>query len=196
MDNILQLPTNIVLASASPRRQQLLKEAGFHFDVILKEVDETFPTHLKKEQVALFLASKKAAAYDEEVTNGKIIITADTIVCSGDLILGKPANFEEAKSMLETLSGLTHEVITAVCIRNKSKTLCFHATTAVTFRQLSDDEIIYYITNYKPYDKAGAYGIQEWLGLVAISKIYGSYHNVVGLPVNEVYEKLMGIQND
>jgi septum formation protein len=189
----MNFPINLVLASASPRRQQLLNDAGFQFEIVLKEVDESYPPHLTGAQVALYLASKKASAYDTEVAGGKTIITADTIVCIGDSILGKPANANEAESMLVTLSGKTHKVITAVCIRNQKNTDCFHVSTAVTFKELTEKEISWYINHFKPYDKAGAYGIQEWIGLIAISRIEGSYHNVVGLPVKEVYEKLMAL---
>jgi septum formation protein len=192
---MLQFPGNIILASASPRRQQLLHEAGFSFDVLVKEVDESWPSQLKREQVAEYIATRKADAYTEEVNSGNIIITADTIVCTGDEILNKAADRNEAEAMLKKLSGKSHEVITAVCIRSKKQNSCFHSSTSVTFRELSDEEIDYYITTCKPFDKAGAYGIQEWIGLVAITSIHGSYHNVVGLPVAEVYSRLMSFQN-
>jgi septum formation protein len=181
----------LVLASASPRRKELLSAAGFHFEVITKEIDESWPGNLKKQDVAIHIAQKKASAYDLEVAEGKTIITADTIVCIDEEILNKPADTGEAMTMLRKLSGRDHEVITAVCIRNQVQTECFHVTTTVSFRPLKDDEIMYYIGRYKPFDKAGAYGIQEWIGLVAITGINGSYHNVVGLPVAELYQKLM-----
>lgn len=192
---MLEFPSNIILASASPRRQQLLREAGFSFDVIVKNIDESWPEGLIREQVAEHIAMHKAAAYDHEVQEGKIIITADTIVCVGEEILNKASGVKEATEMLQKLSGKNHEVITAVCIRTKESTDCFHVATAVSFRELTSDEIAYYIETCKPFDKAGAYGIQEWIGLVAITAIEGSYHNVVGLPVAEVYKRLMSIQS-
>jgi septum formation protein len=188
---MLHFPTDIILASASPRRQQLLREAGFSFTVIVKEIDESWPEGLIREQVAEHIAKNKASAYDKEVKEGKTVVTADTIVCIGNEILNKAPGIKEATEMLEKLSGKKHEVITAVCIRNKSSNDCFHVTTSVTFRNLSAGEIEYYIETCKPFDKAGAYGIQEWIGLVAITSINGSYHNVVGLPVAEVYRRLM-----
>lgn len=190
----MKYPGNLVLASASPRRKQLLGDAGFAFEVIVKDIDETFPEELKGADVARFIAMKKASAYDDEVNQGKTIITADTIVCLEDKILGKPANRSEAVSMLELLSGKAHEVITAVCIRQGEHSDCFHVCTTVSFRELSSEEISHYIELCKPFDKAGAYGIQEWIGLVAITSISGSYNNVVGLPVAELYARLMQIK--
>ena len=188
---LMRFPSRLILASASPRRQSLLNEAGLKFEIVVKPVNEDFPPDLKREKVALYLAEKKASAYNDEVYSGYTIITADTIVCVDDEILGKPTDNEDAKRMLRKLSGRSHEVITAACIRNSLDSKCFHVVTKVTFRALTDDEILYYIENYKPFDKAGAYGIQEWIGLVAISGIEGSYNNVVGLPVAEVYEALI-----
>ena len=190
---MLYFPSHIILASASPRRQQLLQEAGFTFEVMVKDVDESWPDGLVREQVAEHIASKKAAAYHTEVSQGKTVITADTIVCIGNEILNKASNAAEATVMLQKLSGKTHEVITAVCIRNNIRTDCFHVVTSVTFREISPAETAYYIEHYQPFDKAGAYGIQEWIGLVAITSINGSYHNVVGLPVAEVYTRLMSM---
>lgn len=189
----MAVPSKILLASASPRRQSLLKEAAINFEVVVKSVSEDFPPDLKREEVALYLADKKAAAYDDEVRKGYTVITADTIVCFNNEILGKPADSEEAFEMLKKLSGNTHEVITAVCIRNSYETFTFYVSTTVEFRQLTESEINWYIANYKPFDKAGAYGIQEWIGLVAITRINGSYNNVVGLPVAEVYQHLIRI---
>lgn len=187
----MQLPTKLILASASPRRQSLLSEAGLKFEIVVKPVNEDFPEQLKREQVALFLAAKKASAYNDEVNNGYTVITADTIVCLDDEILNKPADADEAFQMLKKLSGRTHEVITAVCIRNSTDSISFHVVTSVTFRPITGREIEWYVENYKPFDKAGAYGIQEWIGLVAITKIEGSYNNVVGLPVAELYRELI-----
>lgn len=190
----LLFPQHLILASASPRRQQLLKEAGFTFDIMVRETDESFPPYLKREAVALHIARNKVAAFDQEVQQGKTVITADTIVCLGDLILGKPADLKDAERILKLISGNTHTVITAVCIRNAAGTDCFHVATDVEFRAMTQDEITYYLSHYAPLDKAGAYGIQEWIGLVAIRAIRGSYHNVMGLPVSEVYTHLMNLK--
>jgi septum formation protein len=188
------LKTPVILASGSPRRQELLRELGIPFEIILKQIDETYPEHLEKEQVALFLAEKKASAYDAEVLTGKLVITADTIVCAGNIILGKPEDFDDGVRMLKLLSGKRHEVITAVCIRSASGQTTFFDTTSVYFKNLTDEEIRFYMDKCKPYDKAGAYGIQEWIGLIGIERIDGSYYNVVGLPVRKVYEHLLALQ--
>jgi septum formation protein len=190
----MKLKTPVILASGSPRRQELLRELGIPFEIILKQVDETYPDHLEKEQVALYLAEKKASAYDAEVITGKLVITADTIVCAGNIILGKPEDFDDGVRMLKLLSGKGHEVITAVCIRSASGQTTFFDTTSVYFKNLTDEEIRFYIDKCKPYDKAGAYGIQEWIGLIGIERIDGSYYNVVGLPVRKVYEHLLALQ--
>lgn len=186
----MKLPENIVLASASPRRQSILTEMGVPFEVIIHSIDEDFPSHLNRHEVAVYLAEKKAAAYHSEINSGKTVITADTIVCLGNAILNKPANKTEAFKMLKSLSGTTHDVITAVCIRNKEISETFYSTTSVEFADLDDDEINHYIELQKPFDKAGGYGIQEWIGMIGISKINGSYYNVVGLPAHEVYSRL------
>jgi len=180
----------IILASASPRRKELLEASGIKFIVKVRYVSEDYPSELKKEKVAEYIASKKADAYDEEVSNGCIVITADTVVCCDDKILGKPEDYNEAFNMLRLLSGKSHEVITAVCIRYLHKRSLFNCKTLVEFRQLTDEEIDYYITTFKPFDKAGGYGIQEWIGHVAITSINGSYDNVVGLPVSVLYSEL------
>ena len=184
----------IILASKSPRRQQLLNDLGIQFKILTKEVEENFPDHLKREEVALHLALKKASAYEEILQQENVIvITADTIVCLGEKVIGKPVNFYDAVNILKTLSGKMHEVFTGVCISRKEKKELFFVRSVVYFKKLSDDEINFYITNYKPFDKAGAYGIQDWIGLTGIEKINGSYHNVMGLPVKEVYEHLINI---
>jgi len=183
-------PSNsIILASGSPRRKQILSEAGIIFEVKTKPTPETFPKSLPIDQIAQYLAQAKANAFSDELSN-HIIIAADTIVVMGDIVLGKPANFEEAFSMLKMLSGNTHEVITGVCILSTNKMDVFSDRTKVTFRNLSDDEIVYYINNYQPFDKAGSYGIQEWIGQIGIENISGSYYNVMGLPIHLVYQKL------
>ncbi|WP_417367789.1 Maf-like protein [Flavobacterium beibuense] len=182
---------NIILASGSPRRQQFLKELDIDFEIRLKDVEEIYPDHLKAEEITDFLAELKAAALTDTLSDNDILITSDTIVWHKDKALGKPTDKEDAFEMLKSLSGNTHDVITSVCIKNSSKSVTFNETTKVTFNTLKDEEISYYLENYRPYDKAGAYGIQEWIGLVAIAKIEGSYVNVVGLPVDKVYQHLV-----
>ncbi|MCC9135372.1 Maf-like protein [Pontibacter silvestris] len=186
----MNLSRPLLLASNSPRRKELLTSLGLPFEVRIKEVKEDFPASLKREQIAEFLASHKADAYQQELQND-VLITADTIVCLGDKVLNKPANYEEAYKMLRSLSGTFHDVITGVCISTNEMKSVFHDTTKVFFKELSDAEIDYYITNYKPLDKAGAYGIQEWIGMIGIERIEGSYFNVVGLPVQKLYTQLI-----
>jgi septum formation protein len=187
----MNLSRPLLLASNSPRRKELLTSLGLTFEVRVKEVQEDFPEHLYREEVAEFLASHKADAYLQDLSD-ELLLTADTIVCLGDRILNKPADYEEAFQMLRSLSGTSHEVITGVCLLTKERKTVFHDVTKVYFKELSDSEIDYYITHYKPFDKAGAYGIQEWIGMVGIRKIEGSYFNVVGLPVQKLYEHLVG----
>lgn len=182
---------DIILASQSPRRQMLLSGLDIKYTLKTKEVDETFPDHLKREEIALYLAEKKANAYDKELIDNTLVITADTIVCIDDKVLGKPVDFDDAVNILKKLSGNTHEVITAICLKSLQKTRTFYALTKVTFKELSMEEINYYVTNYKPYDKAGAYGAQEWIGYVAVSNIEGSYFNVMGLPTKLLYDELI-----
>ncbi|MFC4739237.1 Maf-like protein [Flavobacterium ponti] len=189
MDNFLP-NKKIILASGSPRRQQYCKELGLDFSIQLKEVEEIYPEHLKHHQITDFLAELKANAFENELAENEILITSDTIVWHENKALGKPKDYEEAFKMIQSMCGKTHEVITSVCLKTKLKSEVFHSITKVTFVNLNKEEIDYYITNYKPFDKAGAYGIQEWIGLVGISKIEGSYPNVVGLPVDKLYEKL------
>ncbi len=182
---------NLILASKSPRRQYLMKELGLEFEVHTKEVDESFPENLKAQEIPLYLSQKKADAFDEELTDNTIVITADTIVWIDNQVLNKPENFDDAVRMLKLLSGKKHEVYTGVCLRSKNKTKTFYALTNVYFKELSQEEIEYYINNFNPYDKAGAYGAQEWIGYIAVEKIEGSYFNVMGLPVRELYEELL-----
>ena len=179
----------LILASGSPRRQQFMHDLDVDFEVRLKDVEEVYPDHLKGLEITDFLALLKAQALDDLAEN-EIVITSDTIVWHQDKALGKPKDYEDAFAMLSSLSSKTHEVITSVCIKNTVAINVFNETTRVTFNALSDDEIKYYLDNYKPYDKAGSYGIQEWIGLVAIARIEGSYANVVGLPVDKVYQYL------
>jgi septum formation protein len=179
----------VILASGSPRRQQYLKELNVDFEVRLKDVEEVYPDYLTAGDITDYLAELKAAAFGE-VKKDEILITSDTIVWHEGRALGKPKDYNDAFAMLQSLSGKTHEVITSVCIRNGENTKLFNETTQVTFNALSDEEIKYYLDNYKPFDKAGAYGIQEWIGLVAIARVEGSYNNVVGLPVDKLYRHL------
>jgi len=181
----------LLLASASPRRSQLLKDAGFDFTVIGgKDIDESIPDKLSGKDAAIYLANLKADAYSEEITAETILITADTVVCLNDTILGKPKDEKDAFEILQSLSGKEHKVITGVTVRSSVKQISFAGETCVQFKPLSTDEINYYIRHYKPFDKAGAYGIQEWIGYIGISEIKGSYYNVMGLPVQALYEAL------
>jgi septum formation protein len=180
----------IILASRSPRRQQLLSEMGLRFEVIIKDYPETYPAGLSGSQIAEYLAHAKAACFLEELKENDLVITADTIVWCDNKILGKPVNKEDAGRMVRALSGNTHDVITGVTILTSSRERTFSEATKVTFEVLGEEEINYYIENFKPYDKAGAYGIQEWIGITACSRIEGSYFNVVGLPVQRLYKEL------
>ncbi|WP_242928130.1 Maf family nucleotide pyrophosphatase [Pontibacter vulgaris] len=190
----MNLSRPLLLASNSPRRKELLAGLGLQFEVRVKEVHEDFPEHLQREEVAEYLASHKADNYLDELKT-EILITADTIVCLGDNILNKPADYAEAASMLRALSGTSHEVITGVCVATHDSKAVFHDVTKVYFKELTEAEIHYYITQYKPFDKAGAYGIQEWIGMIGIEKIEGSYFNVVGLPVQKLYLHLLPYLN-
>lgn len=182
----------IILASNSPRRQQLLRQMGVTFDIKIRPVDEGFPDKLPQEEVALYLSRKKAMAFgDDELGSDFLIITADTIVCLGDEILNKPENEDHAREMLQKLSAEKHTVITGVTLRSCSKLKSFSEATDVYFKALNKNEIDHYITHYKPFDKAGAYGIQEWIGLIGIEKIEGAYANVVGLPTARLFDELM-----
>ena len=187
----MKIPYHIILASKSPRRQYLLKEAGFKFTVRVIDTDETFPESLSPEKVAEFIARKKAAVYSDRIGDKELLITADTVVILEKQVLGKPVDEADAKNMLRSLSNKTHEVVTGVCLSSKSKTISFDDTTLVSFKKLTEEEINYYVRTLKPYDKAGAYGAQEWMGMVAIEKIVGSYFNVMGLPVHKLYEHLI-----
>lgn len=180
----------LILASSSPRRQYLMKEAGFQFTIEKPEVDESFPDTLPLEQVARYLALKKAEYFRKDIIH-QLVVTADTVVILENQILNKPESRAEAIAMLEKLSGKTHRVMTGVCILSAEKEESFDDTTEVTFKKLSREEIEYYIDNYKPYDKAGAYGAQDFIGMIAIEKIVGSYFNVMGLPIHKVYTHLI-----
>jgi septum formation protein len=182
---------SLVLASASPRRRQLMEEAGFRFRTATVEYTEEWPAHLNGRETAEFLAAGKSRAWGETVDPGQIIITADTVVWCHDTLLGKPQDEEEAMHFLRLLSGCRHEVITGICLRDSARSHTFSVTTGVTFRKLAEEEIIYYVRNFQPLDKAGAYGIQEWIGLRGITRIEGSYYNVVGMPVSDLYAGLL-----
>ena len=180
----------IILASASPRRKQLLEGLDIPFELRLRDCDESVPSTLDNEKVAIFLAKKKAAVYLTDIAANEIIITSDTTVLKDHLLLNKPKDKEDAKRMLTTLSGSSHTVITGVCLSSKEKQICFDTRSVVKFKVLDNSEIDYYIAHYKPFDKAGSYGIQEWLGYIAIEKIEGSYFNIMGFPVHRIYEEL------
>jgi len=182
---------HIILASRSPRRRYLLKQLGLDFTEISAEVDESFPEGLTPDETAIYLAEKKADHFSELLENPKnILITADTLVLIDNRILGKPEGKKGAIEMLQTLSGSMHQVVTGICLRSRDKSLSFTSWTDVFFKDLSEEEIDHYLENYKPYDKAGAYGIQEWIGYIGITRIEGSYFNVMGLPVQRLYEEL------
>lgn len=180
----------LILASKSPRRQELLKGLGFDFEVRTKEIDEDYSESLKRGEIPLYLSKKKAEAFKDELKANEILITSDTVVCLGDSVFNKPETPEEAIAMIQALSGKSHEVITGVCLTSVNKQSAFIDTTTVTFSNLDQSEIEYYVEVYKPFDKAGAYGIQEWIGYVGIEKIEGSYFNVVGLPTQKLYVEL------
>jgi septum formation protein len=188
MDN--KMKYKLILASGSPRRQQFFKDLGLDFEIRIKEVEEVYPPNLKAEEITNYLAVLKANAFEGQMESNEMIITSDTLVWINEKALGKPNNEEEAFQILKTLSGNTHEVITSVCFKTIDKTETIFEITRVTFGILSDEAIKHYIKTCHPFDKAGAYGIQEWIGLIGISKIEGSYTNVVGLPTHSVYNYL------
>lgn len=179
----------IILASKSPRRQELLRGLGIPFEIRTKEIDENFPNTIDASDVASFLAQKKAEAF--KLSIDEILITSDTAVLLTNRILNKPQNTEEAIEMLKSLSGKTHKVCTGVCIKSIEKEVLFSDFTSVTYKPLSTDEIEYYIKHFKPFDKAGSYGIQEWIGFIGIEKIEGCYYNVMGLPLSKLYQELL-----
>lgn len=180
----------VLLGSASPRRHELLNAMDLEHSVVPIDAEEVVPEGMQSSEVVEHLAQFKSAAYKEELAINEVLITADTIVVLGDEILGKPENADDADRMLHALSGKAHEVITGCCIRSLEKEVLFHDSTTVFFRPLDKTTISHYIERFKPFDKAGAYGIQEWIGLVGIDRIEGSYFNVVGLPTQKLYEEL------
>lgn len=181
----------MILASNSPRRRELLAGLGVDFEVrVLPDIDESYPASLPALQTAEYIACKKAAAYREVMADDELVITADTVVIVGDEVLGKPSDAAEAALMLRKLSGRTHQVVTGVCLTTCEQMVQFSVRTDVTFKQLTDDEIDFYIKKYQPFDKAGAYGIQEWIGYIGCTGLNGSYYNVMGLPVQRIYTEL------
>ncbi len=185
--------TKIILASGSPRRQQFFKDLDLDFEIRLKDVAEVYPENLKREEITNFLAQLKADAQKNELQQNELLISSDTIVWHNNKALGKPVDEADAISILKQLSGQTHEVITSVCFLSSKKCDLIFDVTKVTFAEILDDEIDYYLKNYKPFDKAGAYGIQEWIGFVGVAAIDGSYTNVMGLPTHKVYNYLKNL---
>ena len=183
----------LILASGSPRRQQFFKDLDLDFEIRLKEIEEIYPPELIAEQITNYLAELKAKAFDGELQPNEILITSDTIVWHKNKALGKPKDEQDAFDILKSLSNATHKVITSVCFKTTETTNTIFEITKVTFNELSDEAIKYYIKNYKPFDKAGAYGIQEWIGFVGVTKIEGSYANVMGMPTDKVYEYLTNL---
>ena len=181
---------NVILASQSPRRQNLLKELGVEFKIEVAGVDEQYPSELGMTAIPEFLAELKANAFLNKMKSNDMLITADTIVWKDDQVLGKPENREDAIRILNVLSGSQHQVITGMCVQTMEKKYCFHAVTEVWFDKLSQEEIESYVDTFQPYDKAGAYGIQEWIGYIGIRKIEGSFYNVMGLPLHKLYQFL------
>ena len=184
----------IILASGSPRRQQFLKELDLDFEIRLKDIEEIYPDNLKAEEITNFLSELKANAFEGEISENELLISSDTIVWLNGKAIGKPKDYDDAFQILKSLSNETHQVITSVSLKTKSKIETICEVTKVTFSTLSDEQIRYYLDHYKPFDKAGAYGIQEWIGLIGISKIEGSYTNVVGLPTEKLYSYLLNLQ--
>ncbi|MBO4463508.1 MAG: septum formation protein Maf [Prevotella sp.] len=189
LDNLRKY--HIILASNSPRRRELLAGLGIDYEVrTIQGIDESYPADLPVNQIAEYIAAEKAAAYQKQMAADELIITADTIVVVDTEVLGKPQDADDARRMLHQLSNRTHQVITGVCITTAEKQRRFSVITDVTFKALTDEEIDYYITNYRPFDKAGAYGIQEWIGYIGVTGLHGSYFNVMGLPVQRIYNEL------
>jgi len=187
---------NIILASGSPRRQELFKELGLDFKIKVKPIEEVYSLNLKQEEITNYLAELKAKAFDIELSENDLVITSDTIVWIHDKALEKPKNELEAARMLQELSGDNHKVITSICLKSKNNQKTFFDATTVYFKELTEEEISFYVEKYKPFDKAGAYGIQEWIGFIGVTKLEGSYFNVMGLPVHKLYEELMKFEFD
>jgi septum formation protein len=183
----------IILASKSPRRQELIKGLEFPYCVKTYEVDESFPETLKASEIAVYLAEKKALAFPEIIGENEVLLTADTIVWVNDHVLNKPESEAEAFAMLSEICGTKHTVYTGVCLRTSASTIAFYESSDVYIKKLTDAEIWHYIKNYKPFDRAGSYGIQDWFGYIAVEKIDGCFYNVMGLPVSKLYDKLKEI---
>ena len=181
----------IILASGSPRRQEFFKNLDLDFEIRLKEIEEVFPDNLQSLEITDYLAQLKAAAFEGELQENELLITSDTLVWHNKKALGKPKDYDDAFKMLQELSNATHEVITSVCFKTKHSSETINDITKVTFGELTSEAITFYLDNYKPFDKAGSYGIQEWIGLIGIKNIDGSYTNVVGLPTEKVYQYLL-----
>lgn len=184
----------IILASGSPRRQQFFRDLDIDFEIRLKEVDEVYPPDLQSAQITEYLAKLKSTPFDGLLADNEVLVTSDTIVWHEGKALGKPKDYKDAFNMLRSMSGKTHEVITSACFKNKNATDVVTETTLVTFHALSDAEIKYYLDHYYPADKAGSYGIQEWIGFVGVARIEGSYPNVMGLPIDKVYQYLKNLK--
>lgn len=187
---MITLNKRIILGSQSPRRKNLLEGAGIKFDVVVRSIDESYSDDLPPHKVAEYLANKKADAFNSDIKDDELVITADSIVVHENVIYEKPKDYNDGVRILSMLSESTHTVFTGVCIRSIDKRISFTESTAVTLDKLSIEEINYYLNKHKPYDKAGAYGIQDWIGLCKVKKIEGSYPNVIGLPVHQLYQKL------
>ena len=186
----------IILASNSPRRKELLAGIDIPFEVrVINGIDESYPDTLPTKDIAEYISKKKSAAYRQAMASDELVITADTIVVLGSQVMGKPKDADEACSMLRQLSGQTHQVITGVTLTTTERQISFSVETDVTFKVLSDEEIEYYVSHYRPFDKAGAYGIQEWIGHIGVTGMSGSYFNVMGLPVQRIYKALKTLQN-
>lgn len=184
-------PSKIILASNSPRRRELLGGLDIPFTVnVMRGIDESYPDTLSAEEAAEYIAIKKARAYNEQIAENELLLTADTVVILEGKVMGKPTDEEEAVQMLKRLSGKTHKVITGCCLVGKDKIRHFSVCTNVTFTNLTDEQINYYVQKYKPLDKAGAYGVQEWIGYVGVTRLEGSYFNVMGLPVQRIYDEI------
>lgn len=182
----------IYLASKSPRRQELLTLMGFEYELLLKDVDESYPDTLPLPEVAAYISKAKADAFD--VPKEGVLITSDTVVVLGNELLGKPRDADDAFAMLQKLNSQTHKVVTGVTLKSKQKTVTFSEETEVTFSELTDEQIWYYINNFKPFDKAGSYGIQDWIGMIGVKSINGSYTNVMGLPTERLYKELSNFE--
>lgn len=190
-----KLPFELILASGSPRRKAFLEELNIPFTVDVRPLEEHYPTHLKKEEIPIFLSELKASAF-ADIDQNKLVLTGDTVVWHEDEALGKPTTYEEAFAMLRSLSGKTHEVISAFSLKSSQQTTSKYDSCKVYFKELSDEEINYYITHFQPFDKAGGYGIQEWIGQIGVTKIVGSFYTVMGMPVDSLYATLKEMANN